>query len=78
VQNVSAVFLNEQGVAGQASQQVCPGSTTTYTLRVVRQDGGQETRQVTVTVVNQQPGPTINSFTVNTNQIRIGQCVTLS
>jgi hypothetical protein len=29
-------------------------------------------------VVNQQPGPTINSFTVNTNQIRIGQCVTLS
>ncbi len=78
VQNVSAVFLNDQGVAGQASQQVCPGSTTTYTLRVVRQDGGQETRQVTVTVVNQQPGPTIHSFTVNTNQIRIGQCVTLS
>jgi ABC-type amino acid transport substrate-binding protein len=78
VQNVNAVFLNDQGVAGQSAQQVCPGSTTTYTLRVVRRDGGQETRQVTVTVVNQQPGPTINSFTVNTNQIRLGQCVTLS
>ncbi len=78
VQNVRAVFLNDQGVTGQGSQQVCPGSTTTYTLRVVRQDGGQESRQVTVNVVNQQPGPTINAFNVNTNQIRIGQCVTLS
>lgn len=77
VQNVREVYLDNRGVAGQGSQQVCPGGTTTYTLRVVRQDGGQETRQVTVTVVNQQPGPTINSFTVNTNQIRLGQCVTL-
>ncbi len=50
VQNVREVYLNDQGVAGQGSQQVCPGSTTTYTLRVVRNDGGQETRQVTVNV----------------------------
>ncbi len=78
VQNVRAVFLDGRGVAGQGTQQVCPGGTTPYTLRVVRQDGGEETRQVTVTVVNQQPGPAINSFTVNTNQIMIGQCVTLS
>jgi polar amino acid transport system substrate-binding protein len=79
VQNVQAVYLNEQGVAGTGSQQVCPGNTTTYTLRVVRRDGGQETRQVTVNVISApQPGPTINSFTVNANQIRIGQCVTLT
>lgn len=77
VQNVREVYLDNQGVTGQGAQQVCPGGTTTYNLRVVRQDGGQETRQVTVTVTNQQPGPSINSFTVNTNQIRIGQCVTL-
>ena len=77
VQNVREVFLDNQGVAGQGAQQVCPGGTTTYTLRVVRQDGGEETRQVTVNVVNQQPGPTIGSFTVNSNQINLGQCVTL-
>lgn len=77
VQNVREVYFNEQGVAGQGAQQVCPAGTTTYTLRVVRQDGGQETRQVTVTVVNQQPGPSIYAFTVNANQISLGQCVTL-
>lgn len=78
VQNVREVYLDNRGVAGQGSQQVCPSSTTGYTLRVVRQDGGQETRQVTVAVANQQPGPTITSFTVNTNQIRVGQCVRLT
>lgn len=78
VQNVQAVYLNEQGVPGNGAQQVCPGVTTTYTLRVVRRDGGQETRQVTVDVVNVSPGPVINDFTVTANQIRLGQCVTLS
>lgn len=52
VQGVQAVFLNEQGVAGQSSQQVCPNQTTTYTLRVVMNDGSQQTRQVTITVGN--------------------------
>lgn len=78
VQNVQAVYLNEQGVPGQSQQQVCPPNTATYTLRVVRRDGGQETRQVTVNVVNvPQVRPTIASFTVNVNQIVVGQCITL-
>lgn len=76
VQNVSAVYLDEQGVAGQGSQQVCPPGTTTYTLRVVLQDGSQQTRQITVTVnAPPQPGPTINYFAPSTNQINLGQCV---
>ncbi len=79
VQNVREVYLNDQGVAGQGAQQVCPGSTTTYTLRVVRNDGGQETRQVTVNVVDApQPGPSINSFFPSQNEIPVGRCVIFS
>ncbi len=78
VKNVKAVYLNDQGVAGQGSQQVCPTSTTTYTLRVVKQDDSQETRQVTVNVNNAPPpGPFINSFTTNRNEINAGECVDL-
>ncbi len=58
VQNVQAVFLNEQGVAGQGAQQVCPSQTTTWTLRVVLNDGSQQTRQVTINVTgNTNPTP---------------------
>ncbi len=57
-QNVRDVFLfggelgGEPGigVAGQGSRQVCPSSTTTYTLRVNTQSSGYVYRQVTVTV----------------------------
>ena len=78
VKNVKAVYLNDQGVAGQGSQQVCPGSTTTYTLRVVKQDDSQETRQVTVNVNNAPPpGPQINDFSANRNEINAGECVDL-
>jgi polar amino acid transport system substrate-binding protein len=58
VQGVQAVFLNEQGVAGQSAQQVCPGSTQTWTLRVVMNDGSQQTRQVTITVGGNPGNPT--------------------
>jgi hypothetical protein len=81
VQNVREVYLDNQGVAGQGSQQVCPGSTTTYTLRVVRTDGGQETRQLTVNVANTpppQPAPIIDGFSVSANQISVGQCVNIN
>jgi polar amino acid transport system substrate-binding protein len=51
VQGVQAVFYNEQGVPGQDARQECPGQTTTYNLRVVLNDGSQQTRQVTIQVV---------------------------
>ena len=36
VTNALAVYLNDMGVPGQGTQQVCPATTTTYVLRVVR------------------------------------------
>lgn len=56
VSNVRAVYFNNQGVGGQGTQQVCPQGTTTYTLRVVRNDNVEETRQVTVTTNGGQSG----------------------
>ena len=50
VQNVAAVYLNGEGKAGQFSQQVCPAATTTYTLRVILDDGSAVDRSVTITV----------------------------
>ena len=35
-------LFERSGGGRPGPQQVCPGSTTTYTLRVVRNDGGQE------------------------------------
>jgi ABC-type amino acid transport substrate-binding protein len=80
VQGVREVYLNDEGVPGVSTRDVCPGSTTTYTLRVVKQDGGQETRQVTINVNNAEPprgGPDIHEFSVSSNFIGLGQCVTL-
>ncbi len=50
VENVSAVYLNGEGVPGQFSRQVCLQATTTYTLRVVRKDGTVVDTPVTITV----------------------------
>jgi hypothetical protein len=50
VENVNAVFLGGEGVVGHGTRQVCPATTTTYTLRVERRDGGTEERRVTITV----------------------------
>lgn len=50
VLNVSAVFLNGQGVVGNGAQQFCLQETTTFTLRVVLRSGAFEDRQLTVTV----------------------------
>lgn len=49
-EGVRAVYLNNQGVAGEASQQVCPTATTVYTLRVVANDGTTTTRSLTIAV----------------------------
>jgi hypothetical protein len=49
--NVSAVYLNNAGVAGESSQQVCPEVATTYELRVVNTDGASTTKRITITVV---------------------------
>ena len=57
VEGVKAVYFHaenqpwsEHGVAGVAEQQVCPGATTTYCLRVVKADDSLENHYLTVTV----------------------------
>ncbi len=49
--NVSAVYLNNNGVAGEFTQQVCPEVNTTYELRVVNTDGASTTKRITISVV---------------------------
>ncbi len=57
VKNVQAYYVDGKGKAGDSgSEKVCPSSTTTYTLRVVKRDGSEESRSVTVEV--NQPEPT--------------------
>jgi hypothetical protein len=50
--DVSAVYLNGEGVAGEASRSVCPLTTTTYTLRVVGKDNASSYQSITIAVGN--------------------------
>ncbi|MBN1286637.1 MAG: hypothetical protein JXB47_14660 [Anaerolineae bacterium] len=50
VQNIRAVYYQNQGVTGSETRTECPATTTTYILRVVKLDGSEETRSVTVVV----------------------------
>jgi hypothetical protein len=80
VRNVQAVYLNSEGVPGVSQREVCPGETQTYNLGVNRNDGGQDSRQVTVRVNNAQPqqsGARIKRFDVDRNMAFIGECITL-
>lgn len=84
-QNVQAVYFYERGedwqvngVPGNFSLQVCPGSTTTYELRVVLNDGSVVIREITVSVIPNPSVPQIVRFTVDPpDQISRGQCVTI-
>lgn len=57
VTNVRAVYLNNQGVSGEASQQVCPTVTTDYTLRVESADGTVTNRTITIVIA---AGPVVD------------------
>jgi hypothetical protein len=48
---VQAVYLNNEGVAGEASRSVCPTKTTTYTLRVVSPENTSTSRSITIAVL---------------------------
>ncbi len=50
VECVREVYFQGEPVIGHESRDVTPDATTTYTLRVVRNDGGSEERQVTIQV----------------------------
>ncbi len=50
VSGVSAVYFQGEGVPGEGSREVCPTTTTTYTLHVVLTDGSAEDRQITANI----------------------------
>lgn len=57
VDNVTAVYLDSQGVAGHESRQICPTATQTYNLAVTRRDGSQQQASVTIQVAGAVPTP---------------------
>jgi hypothetical protein len=63
VENVQAVFLDGNGVAGSGSQEVCLCQDEVHTLTVTRLDSEQEQRQITIRVtgscVTPTPKPTV-------------------
>jgi hypothetical protein len=56
VDYAAAVYVDGEGVVGYDERQVCPPTTTTYTL-YASSDGGDDQRTATVTVI-QAPTPT--------------------
>jgi hypothetical protein len=71
VENVNAVYLEGEGVAGHGSRQVCPSEPHTYRLRVVT-NAGEIERMAAVQVLN----PAIN-FRADETVLTTGGCTTL-
>jgi hypothetical protein len=80
VDNVNGVFLyqnstNPQGVAGNATQQVCVTQPTNFALKVVANDGTETITPLTINVLNQPPANVV--FIANPTTIAQGQCAQL-
>jgi heat shock protein HslJ len=74
VENIQAVWVYPQGqpyqnfpVSGQGSQEVCPGATTTYEMRVLLTDGTIQLRQVTINVSGGSSLPNTSWVVVSLN-----------
>jgi hypothetical protein len=62
--NIDSVYLDGRGVTGEGAQEVCPSRTTSYTLRVRKRDGNEESRTVEVEVnAAEPPAPTLPAAT---------------
>lgn len=60
VSNVKAVYFEGEGVPGDnngqpVTRQECPAETTTYALRVIKQNNEEVTNRITITLNNQKP-----------------------
>jgi ABC-type amino acid transport substrate-binding protein len=84
VQNVQAVYFYQQGqswenngVAGKADRSVCPSQSTSYYLRVVKQDGSAETRELRIDVAAPpSSAPVITKFALDpSGQLPLGGCL---
>jgi ABC-type amino acid transport substrate-binding protein len=84
VTGVKAVYFYPQGqpyqnygVQGQGGKPMCPNSTTVYELRVERQDGSVETRQIQINVNAVAGSPVIAEFRSSPeSEITAGECAT--
>ncbi len=72
IEQVREVYLDGQGVTGHNSKKVCPSATQTYTLKVIRQDGSQEERSMTIQVNTSTQGTTTAGIVCG-QYIRINQ-----
>ncbi len=50
LEGIKEVYFEGTGVTGHSSSIVCPGTTSTYTLRIVRLDGSDLYQQLTIAV----------------------------
>lgn len=83
VEGVKAVYFfpegerwKEHGVVGQGEQPVSPPHTTTYCLRVIKDDGTVEVRKITIQVQARAAAGMSQMFSVDRTEIRPGECVT--
>ncbi len=70
---IRAVYFDGMGVVGVEDRVVCPGSTQTFTLRVIKQDNAIEERTITIFVGN---SPYVN-FRADRTQIGPSECTTV-
>lgn len=61
--NIQSIFLNNQAATGNENRQVCPTTTTTYTL-LARSASGDITKQITITVNGVAAATATNTNTV--------------
>jgi hypothetical protein len=74
-QGVNAVYLNGEGVAGEDTKNVCPPTTTTYTLRVVGSDNTSSYQSITIAVVEGSGVPM--NFWADQYTLSEGDCTNL-
>lgn len=80
IDNVNGVFLylnntQAQGVAGNATQQVCVSQPSNFGLKVVYNDGREQLTPLTINILNQNPANVV--FIANPTTIEPGQCALL-
>jgi polar amino acid transport system substrate-binding protein len=86
VNGAQSVFFYQRGqnwqnhpVTPSGTRSECPPQTIAYELRVVRQDGNVEVREITIFVEPVAGAPIIHRFTLTpATQLTLGQCVTLN
>ncbi len=80
VENVNGVFLfennrNPQGVAGNATRQVCVSQASNFALRVVDNTGASYLTPLTINILNAPPANVV--FIATPTTISAGQCTQL-